>query len=313
MKIGIVSSSEVQKSLIHESLVDIGAKLTCFTVDEVASGAAKSTNQHVLIVDYSDEAILDSPEVLAVVDENDPVCILNENSLYSMSPDQRLVWLNKTLAELKRVVPTLYAELPAMNHDQAKSLPHALVIGSSSGGPLAIKEFLTNLPRLPITIFIAQHMPDSAFSLFIGGLDKCKGAWDVVMASNKMKVEPGMIVIVPRDVTLEIQSSRMVDFKKNMTEPAYNPSINNTIRSVFNYAKDRTSVVILTGMGDDGAAAVRDIRGKFKMVLAQDAASCAATSMPDAARETGAVHTTGSPAELARMVAEAYGFGIDAC
>ncbi|MEL3813230.1 chemotaxis protein CheB, partial [Pseudomonas aeruginosa] len=89
----------------------------------------------------------------------------------------------------------------------------------------------------------------------------------------------------------------------------YSPSINSVIRSVFSSIAGKLGVIILTGMGDDGASGIRDLKGKAKIVMAQDAESSQARSMPDAARETGAVSFSGKPAELARHMYRMYGIG----
>jgi chemosensory pili system protein ChpB (putative protein-glutamate methylesterase) len=65
-------------------------------------------------------------------------------------------------------------------------------------------------------------------------------------------------------------------------------------------------VIILTGMGDDGAAAIKEVNKRAISVLAQSAETCASKSMPEAARDTGLVQYTGSPRELSEEMMRLY-------
>ncbi|MNN51105.1 Chemotaxis response regulator protein-glutamate methylesterase of group 3 operon [compost metagenome] len=129
----------------------------------------------------------------------------------------------------------------------------------------------------------------------------------MVAAEHGAKLKAGTIFVVPRDTTVEVRSGviQLRPVKPN----TYSPSINSVIRSVFSSIAGKLGVIILTGMGDDGASGIRDLKGKAKIVMAQDAESSQARSMPDAARETGAVSFSGKPAELARHMYRMYGIG----
>lgn len=310
MKVGIVSASGVQATLIQEELSTVLANVRVFSIPEVESGLARTTNQHLMIYDISDPSLLESEDLNEQMDSNEPPCLFNETDLYPMSPEQRIAWRNRMIEEMKKLAPDLADEIKQANDRFAASKVDTLVIGSSSGGPLALKEFFSNLPRLNIAIFIAQHMPEAAFGLLLRQVKEAAKDWDVEIGYHGQKVVGGKVILIPRDVTLNISPNAIIEFKPNVTPPEFHPSINQAIRSVHAYSKERTNILILTGMGEDGAAAVRDLKGKVKSIMAQDHASCASSSMPDAARKTNAVQFSGPPSELARKVSEAYGFGV---
>ena len=306
MKIGILSASNVQATLIQEELQQVVEHVRIFSAREIAGGAARSTNQHVMVYDVSDASLLDCDELLEQMHDPEQLALYNEVDLYTMSPEQRSAWRKKTVVELKKLAPDLASEIFDKPAGSAASKVQTLVIGSSSGGPSVLKEILSRLPRLNIAIFIAQHMAEDAFGLLLKQVTNAASKWDVSIARQGQKVLPGSVFIVPRGVALSISPGSVIELKPNISQPEFDPCINQCIRSIHAYSKENTSVVILSGMGSDGAAGVRAIRGSVRLILAQDAETCGNTSMPDAARATGAVQRSGTPAELADLIASTF-------
>jgi chemotaxis response regulator CheB len=308
MRVGIISTSNVQVALIQEVLSPVVGELTVYDMSHVENGDLSATGVHALIVDFSDEAILNSEDVLEMLGRDEPVCVLNERELYSMSAAERQAWCNKLVDELKRSIPDLAESLDARKAEiESRNANDTWVIGCSSGGPQAIRDFLGELPTLPVSIFLVQHLTEAAFNTYVQRVRECTSRWEVVAAEHGAKLKAGTIFVVPRDTTVEVRSGVI---QLRLVKPnTYSPSINSVIRSVFSSIAGKLGVIILTGMGDDGASGIRDLKGKAKIVMAQDAESSQARSMPDAARETGAVSFSGKPAELARHMYRMYGIG----
>lgn len=306
MKIGILSASNVQATLIQEELQQVVEHVKVFSARDIAGGAARSTNQHVMVYDLSDASLLDCDELVEQMHDPEQLALYNEVDLYSMSPEQRSAWRKKMVVELKKLAPDLASEIMEQTAGPAASKVPTLVIGSSSGGPSALKDLLSRLPQLNVAIFVAQHMAEDAFSLLLKQVTQAASSWDVAIARQGQKVLPGSVIIVPRGVALSISAGSVIELRPNSTQPEFDPCINQCIRSVHAYSKENTSVVILSGMGSDGAAGVRDVQGNARLILAQDAESCGTSSMPDAARATGAVNHSGTPAELADLIASTF-------
>lgn len=146
MKVGIVSASGVQATLIQEELSTVLANVRVFSIPEVESGLARTTNQHLMIYDISDPSLLESEDLNEQMDSNEPPCLFNETDLYPMSPEQRIAWRNRMIEEMKKLAPDLADEIKQANDRFAASKVDTLVIGSSSGGPLALKEFSPTCP-----------------------------------------------------------------------------------------------------------------------------------------------------------------------
>lgn len=309
MRVGLVSTSNVQVALIKEVLSPIVGEITVYDLSHAESGDLAATSVHALIVDFSDSGILASEDVLEMVSREEPVCVLNERELYTMSPPERQAWCNKLVEELKKSLPDLADGLETNKAEiDSRSANDTWVIGCSSGGPKAIRDFLADLPALPVSIFLVQHLTESAFNTYVHRVSECTTSWEVVPAENGAKVCAGTIFVVPRDQTVEIRGGtiQLRPVKPN----TYSPSINTVVRSVYSSIPGKLGVIILTGMGDDGASAIRDLKGKVKVVMAQDAESSQARSMPDAARETGGVSFSGKPSDLARQMSGMYGISV---
>ena len=306
MKIGILSASNVQATLIQEELQQVVEHVRIFNAQEILAGVARSTNQHVMVYDVSDASLLDCDDLLECLHDPEQLALYNEVDLYSMSPEQRSAWRNRMVVELKKLAPDLASEVSDKPTSSASTKVQTLVIGASSGGPSALKDLLSRLPRLNLAIFVAQHMSEDAFGLLLKQVTQAASNWDVTIASHGQKVLPGSVIIVPRGVALNISAGSVIELRPNASQPEFDPCINQCIRSVHAYSKENTSVVILSGMGSDGAAGVRDLQSQARLILAQEADSCGTPSMPDAARATGSVQRSGTPAELAELIASTF-------
>ncbi len=306
MRLGVVSTNNVQKALVAEILQPVFGDIEQYDLSHVNSGDLSGTGVQLLIVDFSDEAIIESDDVLSMLSRDEPVCLLNEVNLYPMSASQRLAWRNKIINEIRKALPDFTDEILTPEEMRAKETLHDIwVLGSSSGGPQAIRDFFETLPALPISIVLVQHISLAAFNTFVMRVKESAPSWTVVAAEEGMKALPGHIVCVPQNAYLEVAHGnfRLVS---HGSQPSFNPSVSASIRSICRSTPGKMGVVILTGMGDDGAAAIKEVNKRAISVLAQSSDTCAAKSMPDAARDTGLVKFSGSPKELASELERLY-------
>lgn len=278
--------------------------------DEAAldSGEFMMSNDHIMIIDYSIDSIMEHECVLLMLDKTEPKSVMTEVTLYPLQHDERLAWRKKIVDQIVSLLPDMAAEINSSR--EATHGGDVWVIGSSSGGPDALDTLLSALPRLPITLVIAQHIGSDQGSVSLQSvLNSRQSNWRVEIAADGMQVRPGQAYIVQRNTAVAIEGERLA--VREFTHPAKaSPYINETIRSVRRSAQSGVGVVILTGLGDDGTAALREIKPKTLMVLAQEGDECAARSMPDAARQAGVVDESLTAAGIARRIAKHYGVGI---
>lgn len=166
-----------------------------------------------------------------------------------------------------------------------------IVVGSSTGGTEAIKEFLIRMPADAPGILIAQHMPEAFTKSFANRLDGlCK--INVREAENNERVLPGHAYIAPGHSHLLLKRSG-ANYITELSQAApvnhHRPSVEVLFRSAAQHAGKNVIGVMLTGMGKDGAIGMLEMRQAGAYNLAQDEATCVVFGMPREAIAVGAV------------------------
>jgi two-component system chemotaxis response regulator CheB len=193
--------------------------------------------------------------------------------------------------------------LPALRSPLTSS-EKLIIIGASTGGTEAIREFLMQMPSDCPGILITQHMPEGFTSSFARRLDSlCKIT--VVEAAGNERVLPGHAYIAPGHSHLMLTRSGANYMTKIEQSPPVNrhrPSVDVLFRSAAAAAGKNAVGVILTGMGKDGAAGMLEMKQAGAYNFAQDEASCVVFGMPREAIAVGATHEVGALQALPGMV-----------
>lgn len=169
--------------------------------------------------------------------------------------------------------------------------PRVIAIGSSTGGTEAIKELLSSVPENCPPILITQHIPKVFSTSFSERLDRCL-AMDVFEAQEGMIIRPGCVYIAPGDYHLTIvKSGTKMVCKIIQTEKVnrHRPAVDVMFDSVLEAYGSKVVGVILTGMGNDGAAGMLKLKAAGAITYAQDEATSVVWGMPQAAFNAGAV------------------------
>ena len=166
-----------------------------------------------------------------------------------------------------------------------------LAIGASTGGTRAIEQVLLNLPAdVPGTV-IVQHMPEGFTATYAERLNRiCP--MEVREARDGDIVAPGVALIAPGGEHMMLRRSGArysVQVKSGPPVSRHRPSVNVLFRSVAKHAARNAVGVILTGMGDDGAKGLLDMREAGAYTIAQDEESSVVWGMPGVAAKIGAV------------------------
>ena len=190
------------------------------------------------------------------------------------------------------------AQLSSRTHERtaprlamAQTTERIVAIGTSTGGTVALEAVLTELPRVSPGIVIVQHMPEMFTAAFAARLDSlCEIT--IQEARNGQRVLPGLALIAPGGKHMQLARSGaqyIVEVKDGPPVNRHRPSVDVLFRSVAKYAGRNAMGVIMTGMGDDGARGLREMREAGAYTLAQDEASCVVYGMPREAVKHGAV------------------------
>ncbi len=149
-----------------------------------------------------------------------------------------------------------------------------VAIGTSTGGPVALKEVLEGLPRdFPLPIVVVQHMPPVFTRAFAERLDTLCGL-QVKEAEEGDVVRPGRVLIAPGDYHLSVSrynTEPRVLLNQRDAVSGHRPSVDVLMHSVAREYGPRAIGVIMTGMGRDGAEGINEIHGKGGHIIAQDA------------------------------------------
>ncbi|MGD9949482.1 MAG: chemotaxis response regulator protein-glutamate methylesterase [Desulfobulbus sp.] len=166
-----------------------------------------------------------------------------------------------------------------------------ILVGASTGGTEALKVFLMDLPADSPGILITQHMPEAFTKTFARRLDGlCKIA--VKEAEHGERVLPGHAYLAPGNRHLLLKRSGanyMTELSDGPPVNRHRPSVDVLFRSAANCAGKNAIGVIMTGMGDDGAAGMLEMHQAGASTLAQDEQSCVVFGMPKEAIARGGV------------------------
>ncbi|WP_347330230.1 protein-glutamate methylesterase/protein-glutamine glutaminase [Marinimicrobium locisalis] len=161
-----------------------------------------------------------------------------------------------------------------------------LVIGASTGGPVALTDVLVNLPaNFPVPIVLVQHMPENFTRAFAERLNRqCQIR--VREAADGDSLAPGLALLAPggKQLMLDGRGSVKIVEDQRMT---YKPSLDITFGSAAKHYGNRTLGVILTGMGADGREGARMLKQQGATIWSQDEASCVIYGMPMAVAKAG--------------------------
>ncbi len=165
------------------------------------------------------------------------------------------------------------------------------VVGASTGGTEALVEFLTHLPMNAPGVVVVQHMPEVFTRTFAERLDSlCRIS--VKEAETNDVVSPGCALIAPGGKHTLVKRSGARYYTEVRDGPLvsrHRPSVDVLFRSAARYVGHNAIGVIMTGMGDDGAAGMKELHETGAHTIAQDESTCVVYGMPKEAVRLGGV------------------------
>jgi two-component system chemotaxis response regulator CheB len=165
-----------------------------------------------------------------------------------------------------------------------------IAIGASTGGTEALRAFLQAMPPACPGIVIVQHMPEMFTRAFADRLNKdCTIA--IKEAADGDRILPGRALIAPGNHHLLVRKSGsacIVQVTDGPLVSRHRPSVDVLFRSVAQSVGSHAVGVIMTGMGNDGAQGLLEMRNSGAQTIAQDESSCVVFGMPKEAIARGA-------------------------
>lgn len=194
----------------------------------------------------------------------------------------------------------LSAEPQLTPTDMHLDRPRTIVIGASTGGPRVVKHVLSSLPAADCRVLIVQHMPDGFTGRFADRLDAVS-QYEVTEIDGPTRITDGMAAVAPGDGSLVVDTyrqGRLTLDRAAAEQGGIKPSIDTTMCSVAETVTDPIVGVLLSGMGSDGVAGLRDIGAAGGLCIAQSETECAVFGMPRRAIEQGHVDAVHDVSEI---------------
>lgn len=174
-----------------------------------------------------------------------------------------------------------------------------LLIGASAGGPESARMLLENIkPSFPLPIVFVQHIDPHFAEGFVVWLNSYSKL-EVVIATDNQKLEMGKVYMPPGKLHIIIKPNKTIGLVAASTKTELIPSINQLFESALTTFGNKTIVVLLSGMGKDGAEMMKKLHSAGALTYAQNENSCLVFGMPNEAIKLKAVTKVLSPYEIA--------------
>lgn len=290
--------------LMFSSLTYEGAKIT---LDALAAGAldfipkdfAEVSRNSALLKKKLHERLITlagvsgnlSSPLSSPLSSSSPTPSSTSSSFAESKPAATLNSLRTTASPIAPAKPSVTADEKSTQQDnyRLKNKPRILIIGASTGGPVALAEVLINLPaNFPLPIVLVQHMPENFTKAFAERLNKqCKIA--VREAVDGDQLQPGLALLAPggKQLMLDKRQGGSVRILPDDDRVTYKPSLDITFGSAANVFGDKVLGVVLTGMGSDGCKGAALLKQTGSSLWSQDEASCVIYGMPMAVARAG--------------------------
>lgn len=197
----------------------------------------------------------------------------------------------KRLVQPKLTADAMLSKSTAPSHiDTTEKI---IVVGASTGGTEALKVFLEDMPIDAPGIVIVQHMPENFTKAFAQRLNSICDL-EIKEAVNNDSVIRGRALIAPGNKHCLIKRSGAryyVEIKEGPLVCRHRPSVDVLFRSASRFIGKNAVGVIMTGMGDDGARGMKEMKENGSYNIAQDENSCIVFGMPNEAIKRGGVDT----------------------
>lgn len=255
----------------------------------------------VLCTDQADRAVkaleLGALEVIAKPDWRDPAALSGwgQNLLDSLINAARAGRLpvkeeRPGSCEARYAADAVLPRLPYT--PRPGPVERVIAVGVSTGGVQAVQKLLADLPADAPGIVIVQHMPADFTAAFATRLnDDPAIALEVAEAQHHDPVRRGLALVIPGDAHGVVRRGNhglRVELIEGPPVCRHRPSVEVLFRSVAQSAGPHAAGVIMTGMGDDGAGGLLEMRAAGALTIAQNEATCVVFGMPREAIRRGA-------------------------
>jgi two-component system, chemotaxis family, protein-glutamate methylesterase/glutaminase len=198
------------------------------------------------------------------------------------------------------------SQLPCLDSEVGSGTPEIVAIGASTGGPQTVREILAQLPaHFPLPVLVVQHTTAGTSNTLVDWLASAARVPVQLAASDQSLDRPG-VYVAPTGRHLMVKG-RHLALEAGPPVSLHCPSATKLFRSVAAAYGRRAIGVLLTGMGDDGALGLAELKAAGGLTIAQDERSSIVFGMPAEAIRLGAATHILPPDRIAEMLMEQVG------
>lgn len=207
----------------------------------------------------------------------------------------------KSYLSEKLIDTKVFQKSASVKPNQVHKKIEALVIGASTGGPKALVQLISRLPKeTHVPIFIVQHMPKGFTASLAERMDR-ESKVRVVEAENGMSISSGTVYLAPGDFHMMIARDQIL-LQSTDKIHGVRPAVDYLFFSAAEKYKDKLLAVILTGMGKDGSEGMARIRDAGGYNIAQDKESSIVFGMPGSVISRGLVDEVLSLEDISKTI-----------
>lgn len=298
LRLGILVDSAAKQQILAQLIAKSGHRLAHQLLLGQAKQLVDDTDLDAWLVDvaedYADEQLL----LETLFSRSRIPVILSDSSEFTAGSEAHSAWLRRTSLRLQRLRSDI-------NLQQAEPAQELWVLAASTGGPAAVKRFLAALPGdLGIAFLYVQHI-DANQSVTLNRMMTNAGNYPALVASQGLVLEANSLTLITAKDPVELlgNGTLMVNYGQAW-KGDYAPSIDQVAANAAQVYRERSGLIIFTGMGDDGAASCRIMKQVGGQVWVQRPDDCTSDSMPVSAMATGCVGLSGTPEYLAKALAK---------
>ncbi len=189
--------------------------------------------------------------------------------------------------------------IPAKKRPLSPGMVRFVAIGSSTGGPIVLQKILSALPAsFPTPIFVVQHIAKGFTRGMVDWLsNSC--ALTLKLAENGERPRGGTVYIAPDEKQMALAHNGTIALTDDLREHSVRPSVSYFFRSLVehNFAR-QTLAILLTGMGKDGSAELKQLKDAGAITIAQDEKSSTVFGMPGEAVKLGGATYVYNPEQI---------------
>jgi two-component system chemotaxis response regulator CheB len=204
-----------------------------------------------------------------------------------------------------KIKPPIRTEMYQPEGRRPATRKKLVIIGASTGGPKAMAQILSGLPRdIPAAIIAVQHMSPEFIPPFVDRLSfECP--LRISIAQKGERIQPGQVLVAPggyHTIIVPNGSGNKIRLSRRASPQSIFPSIDYTMESAARSYGENTLGVLLTGLGSDGVRGLKAIKEAGGSTMAQDESTCVVFGIPRAAIEADCVEEIVPLPQIARSI-----------